>query len=192
MRYFLLSLWSLFLLACEPRIPEVEINKDSKWLSRNSGLLLYKGVAYDGYLVEYHDNRQLASKTGYLHGKAEGPAISYYPNAKKKEERFFYNNWKEGMHRSWYQNGNLRFQYAFKKDLPIGEHLEYYESGDLFSKTTYNDKGQPDGMQQQFFLSGKIKANYQVVNGRRFGLLGAKGCMGEDESSVNEDIRITN
>ena len=40
---------------------------------------------------------------------------------------------------------------------------------------------QPEGLQQLYFASVKIKANYVIKNGRRYGLLGAKGCMGENE-----------
>lgn len=56
----------------------------------------------------------------------------------------------------------------------------------VFKRTTlfifnYNSQGQPEGKQKMWFANGQVKSNYVMKNGRRFGFLGAKGCMGEGE-----------
>ena len=78
-----------------------------------------------------------------------------------------------------YKNGFKRFEYLVEKDIPVGIHQEWYANGQIFSLLTYNDEGQPNGIQKMWFENGKIKANYVVKNGKRFGFLGAKGCVGE-------------
>jgi antitoxin component YwqK of YwqJK toxin-antitoxin module len=97
------------------------------------------------------------------------------------EKRFYRNNQKFGHHIAFWGNGQKRFDYHFVEDMPVGEHKQWYQSGQLFSLCHYNKQGQPAGRQSFWYENGKLKANFEVVEGRRFGLLGAKGCMGENE-----------
>jgi antitoxin component YwqK of YwqJK toxin-antitoxin module len=43
-------------------------------------------------------------------------------------------------------------------------------------------KGYEDGLQQQFYESGKVKANYMMLDGRRYGMLGTKNCVNVSDS----------
>jgi antitoxin component YwqK of YwqJK toxin-antitoxin module len=42
--------------------------------------------------------------------------------------------------------------------------------------------GHESGAQQQFYTDGKIKANYTIIDGRRYGLLGTKNCVNVSDS----------
>ena len=192
MKFLIFLSTFLTIEACEPTVPNIEVDVNGVDNSKQNGLQYVEGKLFSGYLISFSENGKLAAKKGFLKGKQEGKAFVYFANGQLKEERLFKNNLKTGIHRAYYSNGSLRFYYRFEKDLPVGVHKEYYANGQLFSLSTYNEQGKPEGVQQQFFESGKIKANYKLVNGRRFGLLGAKGCMGENEREENDDFRFSN
>jgi len=42
--------------------------------------------------------------------------------------------------------------------------------------------GYEDGRQEQYYDNGKVKANYIMMSGRRYGLLGTKNCVNVTDS----------
>jgi antitoxin component YwqK of YwqJK toxin-antitoxin module len=180
-KYCLIFLLILSCAKTEKSIPKREVLFDSRELTRKSNVLYFKNIPFSGFIIEKKINDKLISKSGYLDGKLEGLQQKWFDCGVIKEIRFFEKNQKVGKHKGWYQNGQKRFEYFIENDIPIKTHREWYQSGQLFSLSNYNPKGQPEGLQQMWFEDGKIKANYVVKNGRRFGLLGAKGCMGVAE-----------
>ncbi|WP_051398316.1 sigma factor [Runella limosa] len=109
----------------------------------------------------------------------------WYENRQLAEQRTYHKNHKNGLHKGWWPNGIPKFDYHFSEDVATGTHHEWFENGQMYSLSTYNNEGQPEGKQQMWYVNGQIKANYVIQNGRRFGLLGAKGCMGENERGAN-------
>ncbi|KPM47100.1 hypothetical protein AFM12_17610 [Jiulongibacter sediminis] len=150
-------------------------------LKKEKGILHLNQRAFSGYLVTYLNDGQLISKTGYLNGKLEGVSQKWAAEGQLTEERYYHQNQRTGRHVGYFENGQKRFEYDFNRGLPIGTHKEWLEDGQLYSISNYNSDGQPEGEQKLYFPSGKTRANYVVKNGRRYGLLGAKGCMGENE-----------
>jgi antitoxin component YwqK of YwqJK toxin-antitoxin module len=184
--YILLLLSVFFLSNCQTEkvtviIPAIEVSAENTTLSMKEGTLYVNNKPYSGFVIEKYLGGKLASKNGYLNGKLEGKQEKWFENGTQQEVRFYATNRKIGKHEGWYENGQKRFEYFINNDVPIEIHREWYDSGQLFSLLTYNAKGQPEGRQQMWFANGQIKANYVVKNGRRFGLFGAKGCMGENE-----------
>ena len=193
MRFFLF--FGVFLGACtHPSneiesvavVPKIEILVSDSTLSMQQGLLYLKDKPYSGLVISRYSNGKLASKNGYLSGKLEGKQEKWFENGALQEIRFYKTNRKVGKHESWYQNGQKRFEYFINNDVPVKTHREWYQNGQLFTYNTYNDAGQLEGLQQMWFDNGKIKANYVVKNGRRFGFLGAKGCMGKREIKTTQ------
>lgn len=43
-------------------------------------------------------------------------------------------------------------------------------------------KGFEEGSQKMFYDNGKVKVNYIMINGRRYGLLGTKNCVNVSDS----------
>ena len=101
------------------------------------------------------------------------------------EVRHYVENRKVGTHEGWYENGQKRYEYFIENDIPIKTHREWYPNGQLYSRFNFNNDGQSEGTQQVWFANGQIKSNYVIKNGRRFGFLGAKGCMGEGEKKLS-------
>ena len=182
-RLFVAFLWVVW--ACQSpqtAIPNVLVSIDTDSTLRfENGLLLQQNKPFSGYVVSYYSSQKLRLKEAYLLGKAESVHQKWYENGQLQEQRSYLNNHKHGIHRGWWPDGKLKFEYSFLNDMAIGTHKEWYDNGRLFTRSTYNQQGQPEGVQQMWYNTGQIKANYVVKNGRRFGLLGAKGCMGEND-----------
>ena len=165
----------------EKDITLVMLNSNDKSVIIKNDMVFANNKPFSGYLVEYYPTMQVASKVGYLNGKMEGTYQKWYENGQKMEERSYKQNRKIGVHESWWASGKPKFKYVIDNDIPVGTHYEWYENGQLFSLTNYNNLGQPEGKQQMWYNTGQVKANYVIKDGRRYGFLGAKGCMGEGE-----------
>lgn len=163
------------------RLSERVIPMESPAIQQKGDLILWKGKPYDGFLVRYHTNGQLADKKGYWQGQLEGLAQQWYAHGQVAERRYYSKGQKAGIHRGWWENGQRRFVYQFAKDIPVGTHQEWYDTGQSMTLFSYNAKGQPEGPQRMWYATGQVKANYVVKNGRNYGLTGAKGCMGNNE-----------
>jgi antitoxin component YwqK of YwqJK toxin-antitoxin module len=150
-------------------------------LSERQGVLFYGRMPFSGYIIEEYPNNKLAIKFGYFNGKQEGKQEKWYSDGSKMEVRFYKKNRKSGEHHGWWENGQMKFEYFIENDIPIKTHREWYSSGQLYSLSNYNQEGQPEGEQKMWYETGQIKSNYVIKDGRRFGFLGAKGCMGEGE-----------
>lgn len=167
-------------------IPNRIITSPDVNLSEREGVLYLGSQKYSGYVIQNYPNKKLSSKNGYSNGKLEGKQEKWFENGAKMEVRYYSNNHKIGKHEGWYNNGQKRFEYFIENDVPIKTHREWHPNGQIFTSFNFNKDGQPEGTQQMWFPTGQIKANYVIKNGRRFGFLGAKGCMGENERKVNQ------
>ena len=165
------------------KIPDSLVVLADTNLSERQGILYYTQKPFSGFVIENYSSEQLAFKNGYLNGKLEGKQEKWYSDGSKMEIRFYHANQKIGKHTGWWENKKIKFEYFIENDIPIKMHREWYPNGQLYSLSTYNIKGQPEGTQQMWFGTGQIKANYVIKDGRRFGFLGAKGCMGEGENN---------
>jgi antitoxin component YwqK of YwqJK toxin-antitoxin module len=166
------------------KIPESIVVLADTNLSERQGVLFYAQKPFSGFVIESYQNEKLASKNGFLNGKLEGKQEKWYADGSKMEIRFYHDNRKVGKHIGWWENKQMKFEYFIENDVPIKTHHEWYPNGQLYALSNYNNEGQPEGEQKMWFETGQIKANYIVKEGRRFGFLGAKGCMGEGEKKV--------
>ncbi|MFN8343903.1 MAG: toxin-antitoxin system YwqK family antitoxin [Spirosomataceae bacterium] len=187
---------SAFAGACQSpqlTVPDVFIDADKQPdLHFENGLLWHKNHPFSGYVLRFSASGKRLSKEAYVAGKAESVHEKWDENGRLLEQRGYVNNHKHGIHRGWWPNGNRKFEYHFADDLPIETHSEWYVNGQLFTRFNYDRLGQPEGSQQMWYSTGQIKANYVVKNGRRYGLLGAKGCMGENERARTQLFEMKN
>lgn len=166
-------------------IPKTELLADNKGFGWQQDVLFFKEKPYSGYVLEKYPNGQKATLNAYFKGKLEGIQHKWFDNGAKMEVRHYAENRKVSTHEGWYENGQKRYEYFIENDIPIKTHREWYPNGQLYSLFNYDNQGQPEGTQQMWFANGQIKANYVIKNGRRFGFLGAKGCMGEGEKKLS-------
>lgn len=182
MKAWFLLLTLISLACCTPSVdhkqrvvPKVTFETTEQPISRQGALVLNNGTPLSGYMVKHYEDGQLKSKVGYINGLKEGPAFEYYADGTMKESRNYASNRKHGQHLGWWPNGSQKFDYTFENGLQQGQSLEWFESGQMLRVNTYVN-GKEDGPQKMWEMDGKIRANYVVREGHRYGLIGLKNC----------------
>jgi antitoxin component YwqK of YwqJK toxin-antitoxin module len=162
--------------------PTSLLNKSEQQISMSNGLLVINDSAFNGTLFTlFPSSKDTASIENYMDGKEHGEWRKYYASKKTKEKRFFTNGQKTGEYIGWWENGNKQLQYFFVADEYEGTCKEWSETGFLNKIMNYKN-GHEDGQQQWWYDNGKIKANYIIKDGRRYGLLGTKNCINVSDS----------
>jgi antitoxin component YwqK of YwqJK toxin-antitoxin module len=158
------------------------LNKSEQQITMGNGLLLLNSQPYNGTLFTLFPNsKDTAAIENYLSGREHGEWRKYYASKKIKERRFFTNGQKTGDYIAWWENGNKQLHYLFAADEYEGICKEWSETGFL-NKMLHYKKGHEEGQQQWWYDNGKIKANYIIKEGRRYGLLGTKNCINVSDS----------
>ncbi|MDI1323253.1 MAG: hypothetical protein PSV36_10920 [Algoriphagus sp.] len=159
-----------------PEHPLSFSNVDSVVTEKKGGILRINGEPYSGFLFELDKlNSDTLSLEKFEDGKPEGIHREFYSRGIKKSERTFKDGKKEGLSLSWYPNGNKKAESNFSDGEYQGTLKEWTESGILIREMNY-EKGHEAGRQQAWDSDGKQLANYEVKNGRTYGLTGVKGC----------------
>lgn len=147
-----------------------------------NGILMEGNNPFNGTLFTlFPKTTDTAEISNYYNGKEDGEWKKYYPSKKIREKRYFKDGSKTGEYLVWWENGNKQLQYFFEADEYEGVCKEWSETGFLNKIMTYK-KGHEDGHQQWWYDNGKIKANYVIIDGRRYGLLGTKNCVNVSDS----------
>ncbi len=150
LRSKLFSIGFLFLLACSSAQEEVEIG--DALLTKEKGYYCYDGVIFSGTVVGKNDEGDVISKAEVVDGKRHGVFYAWWDNGYQKTEAHFNNGEYHGLVTS------------------------YFETGQTQSILNYNN-GHEEGLQRIWKSDGRIKANYEVVSGRKYGLTGVKNCI---------------
>lgn len=161
---------------------------DNPSLEMADGILSLFDSPVTATLVEHYADGALKRSEAWVDGRRHGSSVSWYGNGQMNELRVYVDGRKEGQHMGWYADGTLHFDYDFRLGLHEGNALEWYPSGILYRDFNYA-AGQESGPQRMWNVDGSLRANYVVRDGRRFGLIGAKGCTGEpvDASTLYAD-----
>lgn len=163
-------------------VPNIWVQYNDTALRNMNGVLYHQSSPYSGKIVAlYANNTDTAFVKSYLLGKEEGEWKSFYENGQMKELRFFAEGKKTGTYLVWWPNGKKFMQYQLENDEYEGTCLEWNEKGFLVKQMHYQ-KGHEEGPQKWWYDNGKVKANYIIQNGRRFGLLGTKNCINVTDS----------
>jgi len=150
--------------------------EENKRLELNNGVLYYSSTPFNGTLKSFNEVNQTKNTTNYVSGKKEGIERKLYLNDSLAELRFYKNGFKIGVHKGWRENGKQKFEYPYSNQgVYHGTIKEWYVNGQLVREFNYVH-GKEDGSQKMWLSNGNIRANYTVVNGERFGLIGLKKC----------------
>ena len=141
-----------------------------------NGVLFLNNKPFKGILVSYHENGTKKSEVRYKKGKKYGMEKKWYKDGKIKMERKYHNGMKVNVHKGWWENEMLKYRYMFDNNGRYnGKVEEWYVNGQKLKEFNYT-KGLENGKQKLWDLDGNIKANYDVINGERYGLIGLKKC----------------
>jgi antitoxin component YwqK of YwqJK toxin-antitoxin module len=151
-------------------------------LVMKDGLVFFQEKPFTGELfLLFPNSNDTAEISNYFEGRENGEWKKFYHPNKIKEIRYFKYGQKTGIYEAWWENGNKQLQYFFVTGEYQGTCREWNEKGQL-SKISNYSKGYEDGLQKWWYDGGKIKANYIIKDGRRYGLLGTKNCTNVSDS----------
>jgi antitoxin component YwqK of YwqJK toxin-antitoxin module len=157
-------------------------NTSDRNFTQVNGLIYFEEKPFTGFTYSlYPFSKDTAEIAGYSRGKEDGFRRKFYPNHVPKEVRKFDHGRKTGVYNAWWENGNRKLQYFFREDEYEGACREWNMDGRLIREMNYV-KGHESGPQRMFYDNGKIRANYIITEGRRYGLLGTKNCVNVPDS----------
>ena len=166
----------------EKNILLLRLNINDTGLSNANGIVLYKKQLFSGMLYSlYAATTDTAAKFSYLKGKEHGTWLKYYPDGKLQEQRTFENGKKTGTLATWWPSGNKQTHYLLLNDEYEGTSREWTDKGVLVKEMNYHN-GHEEGWQRWWHDNGKIRSNYIIKQGRRYGLLGTKHCINVSDS----------
>ncbi len=113
-----------------------------------------------------------------------GELVDRYPNGQWIYQRSFRDGREDGVHTGWWEDGRLHFVYTYSNGVLEGEAREWYRDGSPYRVFHYV-AGHETGLQQMWYADGGLRASYEVREGRRYGLPGAKGCTGMSSTVSN-------
>jgi antitoxin component YwqK of YwqJK toxin-antitoxin module len=104
-----------------------------------------------------------------------GAVRTFHPDGGLASERFYDHGVKIGRHRAFWPDGRLRLEATFVDGAYHGEVRSFHEDGRPHEVRRYVG-GEEDGLQQIFEPDGSLRANYEVREGRRYGVIGSRPC----------------
>jgi len=177
-------LFILILVSCKTEIKNITVFQTDVGLKLINGELFYKGELFSGRLVDFYKNDSLRYQAFYIDGRKEGIEQYFYKNGQVNTCRMYKKGVKIGVHDGWWQDGSRKFQYHFnEKGQYHGSVKEWFKNGQLFKIFNYLN-GKEKGKQRMYEVNGDIRANYEVINGERFGLIGLKKCYTLKKDSI--------
>ena len=178
-----ISFLFLFFISCESSKRKPKYYNFTKiHVENNNGILMSDKKLFTGIIYSLYPNtKDTAEVMGFNNGKEDGEWKRFYPNNKLKEQRFFDNGTKVKTLKEWWENGKMKISGSFLKGENNGEFKEWNKEGRLIKDMNYK-LGYEDGSQKQFYDNGKIRSNYVIKNGKRYGLLGTKNCVNVTDS----------
>lgn len=166
----------LLIFSCKDSDKELVLDASNPNLVLENGVLFFGDAPFHGLLVQVGNNNGLKKTVQYRNGRKHGYEKHWYSNDSIAVHRMYDKGVKIGIHYGWWEDGSSKFRYHFN---PKGEYhgrvLEWYPSGRPYKVFNY-ENGQEVGNQRLWKRDGAIKANYEVVGGERFGLIGLKKC----------------
>ncbi|MDN5215318.1 hypothetical protein QQ020_24780 [Fulvivirgaceae bacterium BMA12] len=137
--------------------------------------VFYLDSPFTGQVREYFPGGAIKSAINYRNGLKEGEALKFYEHGAIAERRYYHNNEKSGTHMGWWPSGVTRFKISYLNGLYHGKYEAWFKNGGRYKLFHYN-AGEEAGSQQMWKENGTFRANFYVVRGRRFGLIGLKQC----------------
>ena len=146
-------------------------------LSRQAGKMLHEGELFSGF-VKTENSIGDVLVAPYEMGVKEGQEHSSYADGSLKHVRTWKMGKREGEFLSYWPDGQLKQAHFYEDDLLDGRIEEWFSTGQQFKSFSY-ENGKEAGPQKLWYEDGTLRANYVVLDGRRYGSIGTKGCVSE-------------
>lgn len=193
MKYFLILLVAFVFNSCKEvknktllikneEEPSLYISNLSRDVNSRNDTLYFRNNKFEGVLYSIDEiTKDTLSVETYKNGILNGISKKWYSNSRLMELRYYSNGQKEGKQIAYFENGNTKFEFTAKDDHYEGELKEWNMDSKLIHLATFKN-GQEEGTQKMWYDNGKIRANYVMLNGKRYGLLGTKNCKNVSDS----------
>jgi antitoxin component YwqK of YwqJK toxin-antitoxin module len=162
-------------------VPDIFTNFEDKGFTNHQDTLFLNDTKYNGIVYALYNTGDTAFLKSYYNGVEEGLQKKWYPNKKIAEIRLYHLGKKTGKHIGFWENGKSKFEFYFLNGEHQGVAKEWYQNGNPYRSFHY-DKGYELGSQKMWWENGTIRANYVVKNNRRYGLIGLKLCMNQNDT----------
>lgn len=172
--FLLLSGGKTFVDTSAIKIPAIKIESTDQNISFKNGYWFYDQKLFSGIIVERYSNKKIHHITGFVNGKEEGEQQSFFPDGKILEKRFYHKGEKNGTEIGWWENSNKRFEYHFTNGIYNGDYKEWYEDGKPLRWIHYTNG--KDDWGKGWRETGKLFMNYEMKNGRRYGIVNSNLC----------------
>ena len=141
----ILSIAILILLSCcETGFDKTDVFIDSDSLTRNNGIIYYRGEKFTGCLYDKYHNETQKSSISFKNGVRHGIAKVWYTNFQLKSIKYYRHGKPVGIHKGYWDTGEKRFLYRYKHGTQHGTQIEWHENGKQRWKATFL-KGKPHG-----------------------------------------------
>lgn len=199
MRYVLVILIALFLVACDRRenqtvasrdhiqVPDETWSSSEVFYDKKKSLWKFKtdSNTVSGIITTYFLQGEIAVTIPVFNGKKEGTQLTYYQDGKLKFLETYSNNKLSGEVRRWgtREGYQLLAELNYKNGRLHGEQKKWFASGELHKHMNMKE-GKEDGMQKAYRKNGVLYANYEALEGRTFGLRRSNICFELNDEKV--------
>jgi antitoxin component YwqK of YwqJK toxin-antitoxin module len=102
--------------------------------------------------------------------------VTRYDDGRAASLRLYRDGRKAGTHVAWWPSGAIRSVVQYADDVYDGEYRTYYETGLLYELRHFRH-GREAGLQQSWTAEGALFLNYEMRDGRRYGMVNARPCV---------------
>ena len=145
-------------------------------MSQVAGLWRHDGDPFTGILIERDPSGVARMALSLAAGRPDGLEWRWYEDGQLESVRRYEGGRKVGRHSGWWPGGFTRFDADYANDAFHGRYRAWHASGRMSDYRTYF-QGREKGTQRGWTADGVLFFNYEVRDGRRFGLLNARPCV---------------
>ena len=145
-----------------------DLSKSERIYYRNNELL-------NGEIDNIKLGHRIRAWANFNAGLLDGDFIEKYSNDQFRTQKYFESGYENGLQKGWHSNGNLSYSYNTINGVREGISNEYYPNGNIQIVSSY-EKGK-EIKKKIMDLECKAIVNYEIKNGRYYGLLGSSSCI---------------
>jgi antitoxin component YwqK of YwqJK toxin-antitoxin module len=109
-------------------------------------------------------------------GAPENIVQSFDEHGRLLSETMYRDGRKTGRHVSFWPGGAARVRTHYVDDMIEGEYRSFHKNGRLAESRRYV-RGHEEGLQQAWTDGGELFLNFEVKNGRHYGLINSRPCL---------------
>ncbi len=150
-----------------------------------TGLYQLDGRPFTGCGERFGNTGRLQERSRFVDGRLEGLSVKWFAGGQLSQVAHYRRGRLHGEKKVWTLAGAhvLTSHLHYENGKPHGPQLKWYPTGELYKKLNLN-MGREEGLQQGFRKNGALYANYEMVDGRLYGLKKASLCYGLDGEEI--------